>query len=402
MIGSLRRKFIRISAISIFLVFAGIFLLLFISAKVPMNRLMDELTDTIVANGGSFPEFDPSEQHLPEFINAETQYSTRFFTVWLDDAQQITRINMDSVSAISESEVEEYTQRALDKGRERGWIAEYRYKIAETEDGTSVVFVNGAMTQMTTNRVLFTAFFVLLGSAFLILALTIIFSKRAVQPVAESFEKQKQFITDANHELKTPLTLILSNLDIVESEFGKSEWLDDIRSEGERMGLLINRLVTLSRMDESDARLAYTTFSLSDAVADVVSEFEMLAAERDKTLSADIAPSLRCHGDEGLIRQLIAILLDNAVKYCDPNGSIQVRLYARRHPILIVENTYAEVDTLELDRLFDRFYRADKARTFSGSFGVGLSIARSIVKTHHGTINAYRKAGRIGFRTDLK
>ena len=402
MIGSLRRKFIRISAISIFLVFAGIFLLLFISAKVPMNRLMDELTDTIVANGGSFPEFDPSEQHLPEFINAETQYSTRFFTVWLDDAQQITRINMDSVSAISESEVEEYTQRALDKGRERGWIAEYRYKIAETEDGTSVVFVNGAMTQMTTNRVLFTAFFVLLGSAFLILALTIIFPKRAVQPVAESFEKQKQFITDANHELKTPLTLILSNLDIVESEFGKSEWLDDIRSEGERMGLLINRLVTLSRMDESDARLTYTTFSLSDAVADVVSEFEMLAAERDKTLSADIAPSLRCHGDEGLIRQLIAILLDNAVKYCDPNGSIQVRLYARRHPILIVENTYAEVDTLELDRLFDRFYRADKARTFSGSFGVGLSIARSIVKTHHGTINAYRKAGRIGFRTDLK
>ena len=402
MIGSLRRKFIRISAISIFLVFAGIFLLLFISAKVPMNRLMDELTDTIVANGGSFPEFDPSEQHLPEFINAETQYSTRFFTVWLDDAQQITRINMDSVSAISESEVEEYTQRALDKGRERGWIAEYRYKIAETEDGTSVVFVNGAMTQMTTNRVLFTAFFVLLGSAFLILALTIIFSKRAVQPVAESFEKQKQFITDANHELKTPLTLILSNLDIVESEFGKSEWLDDIRSEGERMGLLINRLVTLSRMDESDARLTYTTFSLSDAVADVVSEFEMLAAERDKTLSADIAPSLCCHGDEGLIRQLIAILLDNAVKYCDPNGSIQVRLYARRHPILIVENTYAEVDTLELDRLFDRFYRADKARTFSGSFGVGLSIARSIVKTHHGTINAYRKAGRIGFRTDLK
>lgn len=402
MIGSLRRKFIRISAISIFLVFAGIFLLLFISAKVPMNRLMDELTDTIVANGGSFPEFDPSEQHLPEFINAETQYSTRFFTVWLDDAQQITRINMDSVSAISESEVEEYTQRALDKGRERGWIAEYRYKIAETEDGTSVVFVNGAMTQMTTNRVLFTAFFVLLGSAFLILALTIIFSKRAVQPVAESFEKQKQFITDANHELKTPLTLILSNLDIVESEFGKSEWLDDIRSEGERMGLLINRLVTLSRMDESDARLTYTTFSLSDAVADVVSEFEMLAAERDKTLSADIAPSLRCHGDEGLIRQLIAILLDNAVKYCDPNGSIQVRLYARRHPILIVENTYAEVDTLELDRLFDRLYRADKARTFSGSFGVGLSIARSIVKTHHGTINAYRKAGRIGFRTDLK
>lgn len=119
-------------------------------------------------------------------------------------------------------------------------------------------------------------------------------------------------------------------------------------------------------------------------------------------LFSDIAPSLSYHGDEALIRKLAAILLDNAVKYCDASGKIQVRLYQRRHPILTVENTYAEVDSLELERLFDRFYRADRVRTFSGSFGVGLSIAQSIVKSHRGTITACKKEGLIGFRVNLK
>ena len=264
------------------------------------------------------------------------------------------------------------------------------------------VFVNGNMQQNMTFRQLFTAFLVLLGSALLILMLTVLISRRAVRPVAESYEKQKQFITDANHELKTPLTLILSNLDIVESEVGKNEWLEDIRSEGERMKLLIDQMVTLSRMDESDAPEAVSDFDLSGAVLDTVSEFAPLAAERGKALSADIAPDLPYRGDEALVRRLTAILLDNAVKYCDPGGVIRVQLYHRHHPVLIVENTCADVDNLELDRLFDRFYRADKARTFSGSFGVGLSIAQSIVKNHHRGIHAYRKGQMIGFRVDLK
>ena len=121
-------------------------------------------------------------------------------------------------------------------------------------------------------------------------------SKWAVRPVAESYEKQRQFITDANHELKTPLTLILSNLDIVESELGKSEWLDDIRSEGERMGLLINQLVTLSRMDESTDSLIQGDFDLSNAVADTVSEFQGLAEEHHYTLTSSISPSIQYHG----------------------------------------------------------------------------------------------------------
>lgn len=408
MIGSLRRKFISISMISIFIVFSCIFISLMVFTKIQTNRSVDMLVDTISSNDGVFPKFDPSKQRMlvqmpySDVITEETQFSTRFFSVWLDDEKQIVNTNMDSVSTITEQDVEDYTDKVLKRGKERGWIGDYRYRIMDTEDGTTVVFVNGNTYNNTSNRLLFTALLVLLGSASLILILTVVVSKRAVRPVAESYEKQRQFITDANHELKTPLTLILSNLDIVESELGKNEWLDDIRSEGERMGLLINQLVTLSRMDESTDSVMREEFNLSSAVADTVSEFESLAEERGHTLTSSISPSVYYYGDESLIRRLTAILLDNAIKYCDAGGNIQLSLTFRRHPVLTVENTYQDVDKLELNRLFDRFYRADKARTFSGSFGIGLSIAQSIVKSHKGNIAAYRKSGIIGFRVELK
>ena len=408
MIGSLRRKFISISMISIFIVFSCIFISLMVFTKIQTNRSVDMLVDTISSNDGVFPKFDSSKQRMPvqmpysDVITEETQFSTRFFSVWLDDEKQIVNTNMDSVSTITEQDVEDYTDKVLKRGKERGWIGDYRYRIMDTENGTMVVFVNGNTYNNTSNRLLFTALLVLLGSASLILILTVVVSKRAVRPVAESYEKQRQFITDANHELKTPLTLILSNLDIVESELGKNEWLDDIRSEGERMGLLINQLVTLSRMDESTDSVMREEFNLSSAVADTVSEFESLAEERGHTLTSSISPSVYYYGDESLIRRLTAILLDNAIKYCDAGGNIQLTLICRRHPVLTVENTYQDVDKLELNRLFDRFYRADKARTFSGSFGIGLSIAQSIVKSHKGNIVAYKKSGIIGFRVELK
>ena len=409
MIFTLRKKFILINAVSVLLVFTGIFLFQAVSGVMQMNRILDTLTDAIASNNGVFPAFQPSGRSplsdwlaYEDVITEETRFSTRFFTVRLDENGQVTEMNMNAVSAISEEEVADFAARAAAEGGERGWVSDYRYKAVPGETGTMFVFVNGNMQQNMTFRQLFTAFLVLLGSALLILMLTVLISRRAVRPVAESYEKQKQFITDANHELKTPLTLILSNLDIVESEFGHSEWLDDIRSEGERMGLLINQLVTLSRMDESEGRVEASLFDLSAAAADTVSEFQPLAAGHGRTLTAAIEPGIMYQGDEALIRRLVSILLDNAVKYCDEGGSIRLELRQRRRPVLTVENSCAGVDALELERLFDRFYRADKARTFSGSFGVGLSIARSIARNHHSAIHAYKREGVIGFRVELK
>ncbi len=410
MVYSLRKKFILVSAASILIVFLAIFATMFIMSNIQLNHTMDALTDIIASNGGVFPEFGKAGYPLPSkggpyanIITEETSFSTRFFTVWLDEDDQIAKVNTSQISSISEAQIQEYTRLILEDNRERGWVSDYRYKVFETKSGTAVVFVNGTMNQIVESRFLFTSLLILIGSGLFVLILFIFISKPVVRPVAESYEKQKQFITDANHELKTPLTLILSNLDIVEAEVGKNEWIEDIRSEGERMGILINQLVALSRMDEDRSNLNASRFSLSNAVSDTVSEFGMLAVKEHKFLYDEIAPSVDYTGDEGLIRRLIAILLDNAVKYCDIGGCIRILLYvSRKHPVVVVENTYHDIESLELGKLFDRFYRADKARMRNGSFGVGLSIAKAIAKKHHGEISVYKKEQTIGFKVELK
>ncbi len=410
MIYRLRKKFIIVSAISILTVFFAIYLGIFFISIHQLNSMVDPLADVIAANNGIFPTSVDGHKPPPpkkgphrDIFTSETRFSTRFFTVWVDSNGQIIRQNIESVSSVTKEEVQQYTKEALRRKSERGWTGDYRYKIFETKSGPAIVFVNGSMNQAMTRNLLFTALAVLVASGSIVLLMIILFSKRAVQPAVESYEKQKQFITDANHELKTPLTLILSNLDIVESELGKNEWLDDIRSEGERMSALVNQLVTLSRMDEEESNLVVSRFDLSSAAEDMVSEFCSLAAEREKELSFQIEPNIFYQGDEGLIRRLLSILLDNAVKYCDPGGSIRVTLSAKRYPVIIVENTYKNVGKIELHRLFDRFYRGDKARTYTGSFGVGLSIAKSIVKNHRGDITAYQTDdSHISFKVILK
>ena len=157
-------------------------------------------------------------------------------------------------------------------------------------------------------------------------------------------------------------------------------------------------------MDEDNANLTMAEFNLSEMASDTISEFLGLAAEKKKNLTVAIESSIWYHGDEGLIRRLLCILLDNAIKYCDLNGGIQVSIYVKgRYPIITIENSYRNVEREELNRFFDRFYRADKARTFNGGFGVGLSIAKGIARKHKGDIAVYKKdPEHIGFKVTLK
>lgn len=405
MIYHLQRKVIRICGISVILVFTIIFFLIYSFSTRQLNETMDALTDRISDNDGRFPEWKDDRGHpgmpvgVPDFMTMETPFSTRFFTVRFDESGRVADVDVSSISAITEKTAQEYAEETYESGRERGWMGDYRYKRYPTERGITIVYVDGSMNLFMSNRMLLAAGVVLITSAFAIWIIVIFFSKRAVRPVAESYEKQKQFITDANHELKTPLTLVMTNLDILEAEIGENEWLSDIRSEGERMSALVNQLVVLSRMDEDKTNLEMQGFSLSDMIMDVISEFQMLAQDRGKSLEAQIDPMVDYVGDETAIRRVVSILLDNAVKYCDEGGSISLRLEKKKHPVLYVENTYADVGQTELDKLFDRFYRADKARTFTGGFGVGLSIAKAIVTQHKGEINAYKKdTSHIGFK----
>ncbi len=412
MIYRLQKRFILICTVSVLTVIAlvfGVILALNISS---MNRNMDMLADRVSEGGGRFPgsmqEKPPHDKMPPpndqsfEFITPETPFATRHFTVFYDKQGEVSKTNTEAIYSITEETAIEYAESVLDDKNARGWIDNYRYKVFATEMGKGVVFVDGSMSRSSLMQSMTIAGFVLLGCAALVLILIFLLSKKAVKPIAESYEKQKQFITDANHELKTPLTLILANLDIAEAELGQNEWLDDIRSEGHRMTELVNQLVALSRMDEEGQTLNVTAVALGELVTDTVSEFEPLAKERGKHLVASVDKEISYLGDEALLHRLVGILMDNAIKYCDQGGEITVNLHRGRRIILTVENTYAAVGELELNRLFDRFYRADKARTFTGGYGVGLSMAKAIVEKHKGEITAYKKdATYIGFKVIL-
>ena len=411
MIYRLQRKFILICTVSVLTVITlvfGVILLLNISS---MNRNMDMLADRVSEGGGKFPgsvNEKPQPDKMPprnekdfEFITPETPYSTRHFTVFFDNNGEVARTNTESIYSITDEVAIDYAESVLVGGNERGWTSNYRYKVFSSEMGTGVVFVDGSMSRSSLMQSMTIAGLVLLGCAALVLLLIILLSKRVVKPIAESYEKQKQFITDASHELKTPLTLILTNLDIAESELGKNEWLDDIRSEGHRMTELVNQLVELSRMDEEQP-LNISEVAFGQLVADTVSEFEPLAIERGKHINASIDKEITYLGDEAPLHRLLGILMDNAIKYCDSGGEISVNLHKGRKVILTVENTYTAVGEIELHRLFDRFYRTDKARKFTGGYGIGLSIAKAIVEKHKGEITAYKKdAAHIGFRVVL-
>ena len=409
MIDKLRRRLIWICGGTTAAVLVLIFLLICALSIHQLNSAMDMITDRISENGGTFPDLseDPPKSPpgggVPSFFTEETRFSTRFFTVDLNAAGEIAAVHMEFVSSVTSEEACEYAAEAAARGRERGWLDGYRYKLYPTGAGRSVVFVDGNMNRSVSRMTLVSAGIVLTGSLLVIAVVIVILSKKAVKPIAESYEKQKQFITDANHELKTPLTLILTNLDIVEAEVGKNEWLDDIRAEGERMSALVRQLVTLTKMDEEEGRMPAEPFSISGTLSDMVSEFQTLAERRGMSLKAEIQPHVVYVGDEAAVRRLLSILLDNAVKYGDPGGEIRVVFRKKRWLILTVENTCAAVDEIALDRLFDRFYRGDRARTFDGGFGIGLSIAKAIARRHHGDISVRKKSNkRIEFRVMIR
>ena len=406
------QKFIFISTVSVLAVVAIIFCVMLALNISSMNRNMDILADKVSEGKGRFPvpfdESEPPEMRPPmeapdfDFITSETPFATRHFSVFFDGEGNVDKTFTDSIYSIDGEQAVEYARSVLEDGEERGWMSNYRYKLFSTESGRAVVFVDGSMSRSAMMQAITIAGFVLLGSAALVLILIFLLSKRAVRPIAESYEKQKQFITDANHELKTPLTLILANLDIAEDELGKNEWLDDIRAEGHRMTELVNQLVALSRMDEDGGTISFSEVNFGDLVQETVSEFDPLVKDREKRLTASIDKNVACKGDEALLHRLVGILLDNAIKYCDAEGEINVTLKGGRRVVLTVENTYEAVGDVELSRLFDRFYRADKARRFIGGYGIGLSMAKAIAEKHKGEISAYKKDDKhIGFRVVL-
>ena len=392
MIHKLRRKFICIAMVSVTLVTvlmaASINVINFISS----NRELEHTLEMISENAGKFPF--PTEKPGPkreERFSMEKPYSTRYFVLYYTESGSLLRAEMNHIAAVTEDDADTYLAVALKHGEGFGYTGTYKYEVVDTGGGQYMAIFLDCYNELHALRTV--ALISLLGVAgcvTLVFVLVLVLSRRAITPVIESAEKQKQFITDASHELKTPLTVINTSLKVLEMESGKSKWTDKIQSQTDKLTRLVNDLVTLSRLDEEKPPLQMREFNISAALEETAESFRDFAAEQGHCLNAGITPGLLCRGDEYAVRQLISILLDNAIKYADPGGEISLSLVKWKKGVLLrTVNPCAALDEKETGKLFDRFYRADKSRSGqTGGFGVGLSIAQSIVQAHHGTITA--------------
>ena len=237
----------------------------------------------------------------------------------------------------------------------------------------------------------------------LVYILVVVFSRKAIDPVVRSAQQQKQFITDASHELKTPITVIATCLKVLEMETGKQKWIDKAQAQTEKLKDLVNSLVTLSRMDEEDSPLKFEHFSISGAVSETAESFNDFARSKGHSLEISVMPDIDYFGDEYAVRQLVSILLDNAIKYAVKDTPISFSLKKTKKSVIISSCNKCEKFDDDPNKLFDRFYRADKSRNSgTGGFGIGLSIARSIAEGHRGSISAKTTDDSIEFIVELK
>ena len=400
MIQKLRVKFITASMLSLALV-----LLVILGGVNAMSyhkvvRDADHILALLSENQGAFPKALPWEDgagkpdrllHPGRGLSPETPFESRFFSVLLDDAGQVLRSDTGQIAAVDDQSAGEMAQAVWSSGSASGFQGDYRYIRAAEAEGTRFIFVDCGRSLSNFRTTLIASVLVVLAGLLAVFLLLLILSKRIVRPVAESYEKQRRFITDAGHELKTPLTIIGADLDLLEPELEGNEWLQDIRCQVRRLTGLTQDLIYLSRMEEEKPPVQPIEFPLSDLTEEMAQSFQGPAKAQGKSLMLSIQPMLSYTGDEKAIRQLLSILLDNALKYTPPGGEIAVSLKKEgRGTRLAVSNTIARpMDRETLERLFDRFYRSDQSRSSqTGSYGLGLSIAKGIVLAHRGKIRA--------------
>lgn len=393
MINRLRRQFIMIAMLSVTLVVLLTAVSINVFNYLSTDKSLSATLQMIEENQGMIPQFPGGKPGKPPRgqFTPETPYSTRYFVLYYSADGTLDRADMRHIAAVTEEDADRFLSVALSRGEGMGYTGDYKYYVTRTGENRYLAIFLDCQKELHSIRTF--ALISLLVAAIcvaLVYILIWLFSKKAIEPTVKSVEKQKRFITDASHELKTPLTVIATSLKVLEMEVGRQKWIDKAQAQTEHMTRLVNDLVTLARLDEEKPPLRFVRFDISGVVAETAESFRDFAAAKGHPLEIDVAPGLSCRGDEYAIRQLVSVLLDNAVKYADNGGSIRFRLEAApKGAVLRVSNPCAGLDTTELDKLFDRFYRPDRSRSKqTGGFGVGLSIARSIVEAHHGSIRA--------------
>ncbi len=414
MIKRLRKKFIIVTTCSVLAVLILIVGVINIVNYANVVNNSDQIVmllkdgDGTFGGGGSLGEnIDlPNGNFNHTFqrpMSPETPFETRYFTVVLDDSGAVLNVNTDKIVSVNQTQASDYAISLYNKNKDTGFYGNYRYGTKMVgESDTMYIFVD--CTKELTSFKTFMLISLAVGLAAFIAVFLLVFflSGKVTKPIAESYAKQKRFITDASHEIKTPLTIISADTEVLEMQNTSNEWTESIKDQVKRLTSLTEKMVFLARMDEESQTLKSTDFSLSDAVEETVKPFYAVAVAKELTLVCDIQKNVSYCGDETLLRQLVSLLVDNALKYSDGNGQVEVRLKTTGNKIQLVVSNPAKELNGNLSILFERFYRNDKSRNSeTGGHGIGLSVAKAIVEAHKGKITANGENGMVVFTVTL-
>lgn len=323
-------------------------------------------------------------------MSPDDAMSVRYFIVNYDADNAVGSTNTDSIYSVSDEEAQEYGLKALQRGKESGIIGEFFYYIAEREEGRTAAFIDISSQISAVLSVVVISLIIAAAAWVLMFIFVSVLSRRAIAPIAENIVRQKQFVTNAGHELKTPLAIIMTNTEALELFNGESKWTRNIKAQTKRLSGLMQNLLTLSKMDEADLNLPMQDFDLGELIRESAAPFEEPADEKKLGFVIE-TPRIRVNANRDTMGQLIGILLDNAVKYTPEGGEIRVTAFTEgKYAVLRQMNTIDPAEAEEdPERLFDRFYRRDEARTQKkGGYGIGLSAARAIAAANKAQISA--------------
>ena len=388
MIQSLRRRLIILLMSLLSLVFILIlFAINWQSYNFNIWQNKQLLRHTIRAVGAdAFRENPPTDPKLDDFAYCTVEI--------LPDGTASVLIN--KLDSYSDQELCTLSEKIIRQHKYDGYTRSTVYIMRTPPDKTPIlIFMDNAYaTESSKNLLVLSVIFGVIGLG-LLLGISIFLSRWLVTPVAASFESQRQFVSNASHELKTPLTIISANIDLLESEIGTPRQLQYIRSETDRMNVLVNQLLTLARMGAPVTGEPQENFAFTQTVMGILLPFESVAYEQNVHLDIEIAPELTLHGNREQIQQLVSILVDNAIRHTPKDGHVIVTAQRQHKKILLsVSNTGDPIPEEERKRIFERFYRADESRSGQGErYGLGLAIAKSIVEEHHGKISTDRQNG---------
>lgn len=395
MIRKLRLKFVAVCMTLVTLVMAGVLLSSIVSFQQNLKSLSHQVLSSVIQEDrySSHPY-----GHQPPFAPDPEQIMLPYFTVMLltdSGGNQTAYVTGGTYSNLENSEaLSDIIYTCLNQQKAEGTLDDYGLSYLRQNNGLflKIAFVDTSMQTATMQEMLRSHLQIAFAAFVLLLAVSIVLARWVTIPVERAWKQQRQFLSDASHELKTPLTVILSNAELLEAaplQERPARWTENIFQEAQQMKHLVEEMLTLARADNMTRTAVLSEVSFSDIAMDCALAFEPVAFEAGKPLDYHLAEEVTVLGDRDKLRQIVSILLDNAIKYGADGGAIVMTLQKNdRHACLTVSNPGEPIPPEQLKRLFERFYRADASRGEKSGFGLGLPIASTIAAEHKGTLKA--------------